>query len=135
MACMADGPEGYVSGLVWESPATEVPEDAQTLKVYVERPIMGTWMGFVVRVIDGPEYMVGHEFGVVPEHLNSCVGLGVREGYLVVYRELVDVAIEGETHSFLQAIDYLPSERNERERRRRGSQWMEPGVPAEALGF
>ncbi|WP_271079490.1 hypothetical protein [Aurantiacibacter sp. MUD61] len=127
---MADGPEGYVTGLVWVNEPSEVPEGAISLRARLERPISGTWMGFVATVLDGPSEMRGQQIDVIPQNLTSCVGLGVREGYLVVYAEPVEAATDAGPRSFYEAIDYRPSEENERQRRRGGEQWLYPGEPA-----
>ena len=134
-ACMADGPDGYVSGLVWTHEASDIPDGAMSLRVRLERPIPGVWMGFVATILDGPPEMQGEEVNVIPQNRTSCVGLGVREGYLVVYAEPKETATDNGQRLFYEAIDYRPSAENERQRRRGGEQWLYPGEPAEREEF
>lgn len=88
-------------------------------------------MGFVAIVREGPSELVGQEIEVLPQNQNSCVGLGIREGYLVVRREQVEENIDGRTVLFFVAVDYLPSSENELQRRSGGDQWVYPGAPQE----
>jgi hypothetical protein len=128
---MADGPEGYVSGLIWENPQTIVPDDSMVLKVVVaQQPKAAD--GLVVSVVAGPSALVGYGIAIVPAHLNSCVGLGRLSGYVVVRKEPVRPRAGGEFPVF-RAIDYLPDARDRSRGMKRESNWFYPGEPARDL--
>jgi hypothetical protein len=131
-ACMADGPEGYVSGLIWENRHTNIPDGAMVLKVEVRRPHPELPSGLVATVIEGPVDLVGSTVTIVPAARNSCVGLGRLAGYVVV-RERPTQSEEAPGVSFFLAVDYLPDARDRSRGMKRESNWFYPGAPAPDL--
>jgi len=129
LACMADGPEGYVSGLIWENRHAVVPDDATILKVEALRPHPELFMGIVAKVIEGPVDMVGSTITIVPANRNSCVGMGRLTGFVVV-REQPEGLGEGSENPVYVAIDYLPDARDRSRGMKRENNWFYPGDPA-----
>lgn len=128
-ACMADGPEGYISGLIWENRHVIVPHDAMVLKVEVtQQPDVAS--GIVVAVREGPPELVGYAVGLIPENGNSCVGLGRLRGYVVVRSKPVDGQSDGGMPLF-RAVDYLPGARDRSRGMKRETNWFYPGELAE----
>ncbi|MBO6527802.1 MAG: hypothetical protein JJ968_12230 [Erythrobacter sp.] len=132
LACMANGPEGYVSGLVWESRHTVVPDDAIALKVEILRPQPEFFMAAVAKVLEGPEDLQGLELTVIPEYPSSCVGMGRRIGHIVVRKAPME--IDGHAGVLVySALDYLPHISDRSKGFDPESNWFVPGDPAGEL--
>ena len=130
-ACMSSGPGGYSSGLVWDNKPGTIPDGAFALKVGEFRlpPESGI---MIAEVREGPRTMIGKRYRFVPMNLDSCVGFGSREGYIVVWNKPINVPESGSTHTAFEIIDYRPSIVNEFVRNLfGGSQWRYPGNPSE----
>ena len=136
LACLAGGPEGYVSGLIWKSRAQEVPADATVLGVIFVGGIEGSW-GFRARVTSGPNNMEGKIFRFMPENLNSCVGLGQRSGYIVVRNKpMRDPNPNGAgSLAYLAALDYEPAWYNWIISLFSGDAWNAPGELGQPFEF
>lgn len=126
-ACMASGPDGLTHGLIWKSPQSDVPENAMLLKVELLGSIQGVWLGFQVKVEDGPQEIEGAVITVFPEAAHSCIGFGSSEGWLVVRREREEVPINGNRVRAYAAVEYEPSYMNEFLRFFGGAAWRYPG--------
>jgi hypothetical protein len=133
-ACMSDGPEGYVSGLVWENRHTNVPNQAMVLKVEVLRPHPELLWGFVATVIEGPANLVGSTINIAPAARHSCVGLGRLTGYVVV-KEQPERSETARGESYFLALDYLPDARDRSRGMKRETNWFYPGEPAPNLSM
>lgn len=131
-ACMADGPEGYVSGLIWERRHANVPDDSLVLRVEVVRAHDELPMGLVVRVVEGPDDLIGSTTNIVPANWTSCVGLGRSTGYVVVRRKTVQFGqVPGV--QFFEAVDYLPDPADRSKGFKTENNWFVPGKPAPEL--
>lgn len=128
-ACMASGPEGYVSGIVWESRHETVPDDAVVLEIAVVESHENVRFALVVEVVDGPEKFAGARINMVPEAWNSCIGLGRINGFVVVRREPVRFE-QISDDVFYQAVDYLPASEDRSRGINRNTNWFVPGDPA-----
>ena len=93
------------------------------MKVRFQRGTKGSWSGFVARVIAGPANMVGRDYRFAAENGTSCVGLGSREGYIVVRRRTASNA----AGIFLPVLDFKPTFFNELQRFLGGHPWRFPG--------
>lgn len=133
-AYMADGPEGSVSGLIWESRHTQVPEGAVVLKISELRPHEKLPFGFMATVNDGPDHLVGSTIVISVESWNSCIGLGRLTGYVVVSEKSIQ-AKRAPDISYYAAVDYLPHATDRSSGLRREENWFVPGEPAPKLTF
>lgn len=129
---MADGPEGYVSGLIWESRHTIIPDSAMALKVEVIDQDQFVPMALTVRVLEGPETLIGRTIGLLPIEQHSCVGLGRLVGYVVVRRDPVELD-QAPGVTFFEAFDYLPDPADRSKGFKRKNNWFVPGEPAPAM--
>lgn len=130
-ACMADGPEGYVSGLIWENRHTSVPDDAMVLRVDVPVRQPEAAPGLAAKVIEGPADLVGSIIYLAPAHRSSCVGLGRLAGYVVVQEQ----SEQASGSSVFLALDYLPDARDRSRGMKRETNWFYPGEPAPDLSI
>lgn len=128
-ACMADGPESYVSGLIWESRHTVVPEDAMVLEVEFVRSSPDFYMAAIVTVIRGPEDLQGSQIRLIPENSSSCVGFGRRSGFVVVRASGLEVDGHPGMVSY-SAVDYLPHASDRSTGFETEKNWFVPGKPA-----
>ena len=126
---MADGPEGYVSGLVWEQPQQVVPEGAMLLKIKIDGPHDTAPFGIIASVIEGPESVVGTVLNFVPKSWNSCVGLGRLEGYVVVETEPISFE-DAPGEDFYRALAYLPDPSDRSRGFKPKNNWFVPGAVA-----
>lgn len=129
LACMASGPEGYVSGLIWENAHSNVSDHNLILKVEVLAEQSDTAPGLGVRVIEGPTGISGTIVFLKPLHMHSCVGLGRLAGYVVIKKIPVELGKDG-TPAVYAAIDYLPAKNDRSRGMRREKNWFFPGEPA-----
>ena len=125
---MSSGPDGFTHGLIWEERQDDVPQDALLLRIEFKSTIASSW-GFRAEVVDGPMWMQGRVFRFMPERVNSCVGLGAKQGFVVVRKEPVSwpVGVNGKPTAFLSVLDYQPSWLNEILRFFGGKSWQYPG--------
>lgn len=109
-ACMSSGPDGFTSGLIWKTKPHSLPNQTIALEVEKVRPIARSW-GFVATVRGGPSDMIDRSYRFAGEIMNSCVGLGRNEGFIVVRRNPVLREFMGDQKSqfYLSAIGYQPS--------------------------
>ena len=132
-ACMSTGPDGYSTGLVWETKPTNVPADSILLEVTDPRPIADAW-AFTARVIAGPDAMQGKRYRFVPMNNTSCVGWGAEEGFMVIRRKPSTMEVAGSEVGVWEVIDYAPTIFNEIMRRIFGGPpWRYPGKPSDRL--
>ncbi len=126
---MASGPDGFVTGLVWDNKPEIVPADAFIVKIRQFEPVGNTW-AFSAEVTEGPAELVGKRHRFMAMNGNSCVGLGSLSGYAVVAAETTNIRIGDEELLVYQLIDYEPALLNEILRRTMGgSPWKYPGEP------
>jgi len=134
-ACLAAGPDGYVTGLVWDNAPSELPAGAYVVRIEQAMPIEGS-LGFTALVTDGPRSLVGKRYRFVAQNLSSCVGFGSLNGFAVVAADEGTIGVNGEERAALQLVDYAPTTYNEVVRTLfGGSQWRYPGEPAEKEVF
>lgn len=125
-ACTASGPDGYATGLIWKDRPSKIPAEALVLKIRFLEEMPESW-GFVAKIVEGPSAMVGRRYRFFPERLNSCIGLGDKEGFIVVRRAPVERGTKNGPRNFLLALDYPPSFLNEVLRFFGGAAWRYPG--------
>ena len=98
------------------------------LRIKFKSVIPESW-GFRAKVVDGPTWMQGKIYRFIPEQVNSCVGFGATQGFIVVRKKPVSwpVGVNGRPKVFLPALDYEPSWLNEILRFFGGNPWQYPG--------
>ena len=109
-ACMANGPSGFASGLIWQSPPTDLPKSAILLKVRRVGSVIGSFGGFRIEILEGPRRMVGRTYRVVSEAGHDCVSWGEKKRYLVIRPRSISLSVgeKEEPLHFLAAIDFPP---------------------------
>jgi hypothetical protein len=128
-ACMAPGPDGFTSGVIWKTAPDDVPKRAMVLEINSIKSIPQTWAGFVAKVQSGPRGMVGKTYRFSLEIANSCASLGRGKGYIVVRRTPVPLGfgVDGKPQAFLSAISYSESWLNWIVRLFSDDPWQFPG--------
>lgn len=110
-ACMASGPDGFTSGLIWKVMPDDRPKRTMVLKIDTIRGMPQTWSGFTAIVRDGPKEMVGKVYRITSEIANSCAALGRKSGFIVVRQHPVwkGFGSDGKSQAYLSAISYNES--------------------------
>ncbi|MCK0127282.1 hypothetical protein [Erythrobacter sp. F6033] len=129
---MSDGPEGFVSGLIWEERHKAVPENAMVLKIEVIGPHEDMPFGLIANVEEGSETLQGEQLNIVPKAWNSCIGLGRLNGYIVVENEPTRFDAAPDT-DFFMALAYLPDPADRSRGFERENNWFIPGKQAPEL--
>lgn len=128
-ACMASGPDGFTSGLIWKAKPDDLPEQTMLLQIDARKKIPQTWSGFTAEVREGPPGMIGKVYRFSSEIANSCAALGRRTGFIVVRRLPVREGFgsDGKSQAYLSAISYNESWLNWLMRLFSDDPWQFPG--------